>query len=93
MAWRDTALAPRMGPLDARAIIAIGVWALHFALWTFLVGVSGVAGFWLAERRGYTPTAWLRSLRTRMAGKRRLPTDRGLFRNAHVARMRIRGYQ
>lgn len=91
MAWRDTALYPRMGPLDARAIIAVGIWAMHMRLWTFLIGLAGMVFFWVAERRGYTPVAWLRSVRTRLAGKRRLAADRGLFRNAHLARMRIRG--
>ncbi|MHB8408970.1 MAG: IcmT/TraK family protein [Acidiferrobacterales bacterium] len=91
MAWRDTALNPRMGPIDARALFPIGLWAMHFALWTFVIALLGVAALWLAERWGYAPAAAARALRNRLAGVRRLPTDRGRFRSAYLARSRTRG--
>ena len=93
MAWRDTAIYPRLGPIDARALFPIGLWAMHFAsLWTFIPAIFCVSGLWLVERWVYTPAAAVRAIRNRFAGPRRLATDRGYFRSPYLARARTRGY-
>lgn len=53
--WRNTALRAEMFPgVDGRVVIAMFIWLLHLAVWTFCVFVSVAAFFWLINRKGYS---------------------------------------
>lgn len=68
MAWASTARSPRLGPVDARALYPIAVWALHMREWTLFVALGGVVLFSLLSWRGYTPAVARRIVRRRLAG-------------------------
>jgi len=66
--WHNTARNPKLGPLDARALFPISIWALHMREWTFFVSLVGVAAFAFLMWRGYTPMVAVRIARRRLSG-------------------------
>ncbi|MHB1564154.1 MAG: IcmT/TraK family protein [Leptospirillum sp.] len=57
--WRWASSVPRLGPVDARAGIALLIFLFHWRLWTLGVAVLGVVLFGFLERFGLTlPVAW-----------------------------------
>jgi len=57
--WSETARYPDFFGLDARAIIPFSIWLFHWSMWTFYIAVVGMAFFWLALRRGDTPSSFI----------------------------------
>ena len=41
--WRDTMLAVRLGPFDARVLVTLLLWLGHMRGWTFIVALAGAA--------------------------------------------------
>ncbi len=66
--WRWASGTPRLGPVDARAGIALLIWAFHWSLWTFAVAVGGLAFFYILERFGFTLPVAFRAARAAIAG-------------------------
>lgn len=60
--WRNSVLFAQMMPgVDGRVAIAFLLFAMHWAMWTFLIFVGTAFFFWFIQRRGYSmKTAWLR---------------------------------
>ena len=69
--WRDTALAPKIFILDARAIFPIALWLFHWAWWTAGIAVTCIVILFLVQRTGMTPMACLRAIRVALMGRRR----------------------
>jgi intracellular multiplication protein IcmT len=43
--WRDTMLAVRIGPFDARVLVTSVFWLAHMRWWTFAVALAGAVVF------------------------------------------------
>ena len=43
--WRWASAVPRLGPVDARAGVALLIFFFHMRLWTFLTALAGIAFF------------------------------------------------
>lgn len=69
--WRDSGLAPKIGPLDAQAIFPMLLWLFHWSYWTASIALTGVAILYLVQRTGMTPLACFRALRVTFLGRRR----------------------
>lgn len=69
--WRDTALPPKIGPLDARAIFPLALWMFHWAWWTFGIAVVCIIILIMIQRTGMSPMGCLRALRLMFVGKTR----------------------
>ena len=70
--WHDSAKSPvinlYISTVDATALFAFFVWAIHFSKATFLLAIIGIAFFAIVKHWGYTPFVFLRILRRRLAG-------------------------
>lgn len=69
--WRDSGIAPKIGPIDARAIFPLGIWLFHWAYWTAAIAGASMLILYLVQRTGMTPMACLRFLRLKVIGNRR----------------------
>ncbi len=69
--WRDTMLAVRLGPCDARVLITSVLWLAHMRWWTFTVALGGAVVFSALEYLGLSLPALVRSLRRLVAGRTR----------------------
>lgn len=70
--WRDTGIAPKIGPIDARAVFPVALWLFHWAYWTACIAAACIVVLYLVQRTGMSPLACLRYLRLRLLiGKRR----------------------
>lgn len=78
--WSYTAFTPLIGPIDARAILPMAVWALHMSWLTFYIAVAGVAFFWVVYRLGYSPSALLFAVIRSLMGSIRPVVDRYTIR-------------
>ncbi len=61
--WRNTQKPPRFFFLDARAFLAFLLFLVHMRLWTFILAIIIMLGFWILERNGLTFDSALRSFR------------------------------
>jgi intracellular multiplication protein IcmT len=71
--WRNTFKAPRFFMVDARVSIFLIAFLLHIRLWTLLLMICVLFGFYWVERFGYDFPSALRALRLRIAGPIRPP--------------------
>ena len=85
--WRDTALTPKIGFLDARAVIPLCIWLFHWAYWTAVIALVGIGGLFLVQRTGMTPSACFRAIRLAVTGHLRETRQ-----NEVVQRQRCRWY-
>jgi len=69
--WCDTALQPRLGPLDARVVFPVALWFLHWAYWTFYIAVIAIGVLVLLEKAGLPVNAAFRQFKTVLLGRRR----------------------
>ena len=69
--WRDTGIAPKIGPLDARAVFPVFFFLFHWAYWTAAIAATAILVLFLVQRTGMTPLACLRCIRLMALGKRR----------------------
>lgn len=69
---------PNLFRLDARAILAIGLWALHMREWTFFVALAVMVFLFVAGWFHVSPEVLLRRTRSKLVGRRRpacMPTE------------------
>lgn len=70
--WRDSARNVRLWFIDFRATFPLLFLVLHIRLWTFVFAVMAMTFFSMIERYGFTPTVFLRLLRSYVAGPRKI---------------------
>lgn len=70
--WRDSARYARFWIFDAQACFPILLWLLHIKLWTFIIACFTMIFFSFLNRRGFTVIVFLRWLRTRISGPRKM---------------------
>jgi hypothetical protein len=71
--WRDTALEPRLGPIDARAAASIVI-LLYWRSWlSFSIAILVPLFFLIASRFRVTPLIFLRMIRSTLVGYHRSP--------------------
>ena len=70
--WRDSARNVRFFIVDYRAMFPFLIFLFHIRLWTFAIGVLGMAFFALLERWGFTYAVFVRWLRAYIAGPRKI---------------------
>jgi intracellular multiplication protein IcmT len=78
--WCFTALRPRFFKLDAKAIFPLGLWLLHWRLWTFMVAIIGVMVMAALERWGLPPKMALGRLKVLLAGPYKPAVETSLLR-------------
>lgn len=66
--WRWASSVPRLGPVDARAGVALLVFFFHMRLWTLVGAILGMILFWFLERFGLTLPVAIRALLRVIAG-------------------------
>lgn len=76
--WCDTALQPRLGPLDARVVFPVGLWFLHWAYWTFVLALAAIAFLVALDKAGLPVNSAVRQFRTFILGRRRPVTGQDL---------------
>lgn len=69
--WRDTMLAVRLGPFDARVLVTSVFWLAHMRWWTFAVALAGAVVFSALGWLGLSLPALVRTLRRLVAGRTR----------------------
>ena len=69
--WRDSARPVRFYMFDARLLALVTLWIFWPSLATTALVAVALAGFRIAEARGYRLEAALRALRAACAGRRR----------------------
>jgi len=70
--WRDAARNVRLWVVDYRATFPLVIFLFHMKLWTFIFAVVATFFFGMLERFGFTPTVFLRWLRSYVAGPRKI---------------------
>jgi intracellular multiplication protein IcmT len=70
--WRDSARNVRFFVVDFRATFPLLFFLVHIKLWTFILAVVCMLGFWALERKGFTVAVFLRWLRAYIAGPRKI---------------------
>ena len=65
--WRDTMLAVRIGPFDARVLVTSVFWLAHMRWWTFAVALAGAVVFSALGWLGLSLPALVRTLRRLVA--------------------------
>lgn len=66
--WRWASAVPRLGPVDARAGVALLIFFFHMRLWTLLAAIAGIAFFGILERFGLTLPVFVRLVKREIAG-------------------------
>lgn len=69
--WRDTMLAVRLGPFDARVLVTLVLWLGHMRWWTFYLALAGAVVFSALGWLGLSLPALVRTLRRLVAGPTR----------------------
>lgn len=69
--WRDTARPVRFFNLDARASFLLMLFLFHARLWTLILCLLVLLGFYIVERLGFDFMAALRALRLWFIGDER----------------------
>lgn len=70
--WRDSARTPRFFFIDARAAFPLLLFLLHIRIWSFVLAVVATIFFAALERYGFSVTVFLRWVRTKLAGPRKV---------------------
>jgi intracellular multiplication protein IcmT len=70
--WRDSARSARFFVVDARAAFPLLLFLLHIAWWTFAIAVISMIFFAVLEHYGFTLPVFLRTVRTFLAGPRKI---------------------
>ncbi|MDR1050943.1 MAG: IcmT/TraK family protein [Deltaproteobacteria bacterium] len=78
--WAFTALQPRLGRLDARAVFPILLWLLHWSWWTFGLALAGVAFLAWLDWSGLPFEAVPGRARTLLVGRLRPALDVAVLR-------------
>ena len=66
--WRDAALIPRIGPIDARAFFPLFGALFYPRKWSFALAALAIVGFFIMEKRGYTLPVLIRAIRHKLRG-------------------------
>jgi len=74
--WRNTWKPARFFVMDARSALPLLPTMLYIRLWTLALAMAVILLFWWLERVGLTFPAAIRTLRSRFAGKHRMPRRR-----------------
>lgn len=80
MQWRDTAIYPKLGPIDARAVVVIPPAFLPVALWKIAIAATVILFFWALNQRGTSLAACFRMVRSKMAGPQRTRMNPRIWR-------------
>jgi intracellular multiplication protein IcmT len=72
--WRDSARSARFFLVDARAAFPLLLFLLHIRWWTFGVAVFAIVFFAIIEHYGFTVPVFLRTVRSFLAGSRKVAT-------------------
>ncbi len=80
MQWRNTALYPKLGPIDARCAIPVFLAVLPIAIWKLILASLVVVFFWWLERRNITLIVFFRMVRCALAGPLRRRTTARIWR-------------
>ena len=78
--WRNTALHPKLGPIDAICAIIILLAVLPIAVWKIIIAFLAVIFFWGLNQRNINLTAFLRMIRFFIAGKVRVKVNPRIWR-------------
>lgn len=70
--WRDSARSARFFLVDARAAAPLLLFLLHIRYWTFTIAIISMLFFAILERYGFTVPVFLRSVRSFLAGPRKV---------------------
>lgn len=68
--WRNTALYPRFGPMDARVSLFILIWFAHMRWWTFYIAIGGIAFFTILLFFRISAGTVFRFINYKISGKR-----------------------
>jgi hypothetical protein len=71
MQWRNTALYPKLGPIDGRCFIPCIAALVPIAKWKVILAAILLVFFVILERRNITLEVFLRMVRSRIAGRYR----------------------
>ncbi|MDR1658268.1 MAG: IcmT/TraK family protein [Deltaproteobacteria bacterium] len=83
-AWCFTALRPKFWKLDAAAVFPLGLWLIHWRVWTLSVAILGLVVMFLLDRSGLTPKAAMYRVMSALAGPVRPAVEvSALRRRAH----------
>ncbi|MGD9369704.1 MAG: IcmT/TraK family protein [Desulfobacteraceae bacterium] len=80
MQWRDTAIYPKLGPIDARCALTIPPALLPIATWKVVLAAMVVIFFWAINQRNITLGACLRMARCKLAGPLRTKMNARIWR-------------
>lgn len=78
--WRSTMTYPRFGPVDARLVFFIILFAVHIKLWTAILLCIAFAVFAIATNLGYSMIGLFRAIRSAVAGPNRPAIARSRLR-------------
>lgn len=70
--WRDSARIPRFFLFDARAAFPLLFFLLHIRFWTLGLAIIATIFFAAIERYGFTVSVFLRWLRNKIIGSRKM---------------------
>lgn len=70
--WRDSARMPRFFMFDARAALPLLFFLLHIRIWTLILAIIATIFFAAIERYGFTVAVFLRWLRCKIIGDRKI---------------------
>lgn len=70
--WRDSARPARFFIIDAKAAFPILLFLLHIKIWTFILALIITLFFSMLNRFGYTTEVFFRSMRSFLAGNRKI---------------------
>jgi len=70
--WRDSARSARFFIVDAKAAFPLLLFLLHIRWWTFTIAVISIVFFGILEHYGFTVPVFLRTVRTFLAGPRKI---------------------
>lgn len=83
--WRDTGLKPKFFFMDARALMGMFIFALHWSKITFYISSGTVVFFYVVSYLGFTPKSLLMCLRSVIFGRiRQSKDDYHALRRAHL---------
>ena len=73
--WSYTAPYPKLFLIDARAILPLAIWALHWSWITFYIALAGIVFFSVVLYFGYSPGTILSLVLVKLYGGNRQLSD------------------
>lgn len=70
--WRDSAREPRLFIIDAKAVFPLVFFLFYIRWWTFFVALFFTLFFSMLARYGFTISVFMRWLRAKIAGSRKM---------------------